>query len=141
MQCYINKPNIRITKHGVVFLTVFKPNNEVTFWYKDLKDIRLDESLGAKNLSVQWIICFCHKDGLYSKRQLIAMTNCGTFLNEKQIFGLIKQSFDGKTPTLPNTPITISDRINGEHIKDNLSWQIKLYGFVIIVVLILNYFK
>ena len=54
IQWFLTKPTISIQHSKVVFLTLFKPKNEISLPFNRLKSIYLEPRNGAKNLSFQW---------------------------------------------------------------------------------------
>jgi|GEM_PF-1751908 len=104
-------PNLTIRSTGLNHFALFKKGRRAHYYWKDIKNISLESQVLKHHRT--WHLRLITKKGATFDIRLLPMKYESIKLNEKEIYHLIQQSFEGRrSADINDVPMRIYDRIS-----------------------------
>ncbi len=104
-------PNLTIRSTGLNHFALFKKGSRSHYYWKDIKNISLESQVLKHHRT--WHLRLITKKGATFDIRLLPMKYESIKLNEKEIYHLIQQSFEGRrSADINDVPMRIYDRIS-----------------------------
>ncbi len=104
-----NEPNITLYPSKIKIFHLYKENRK--FFWSQIENIELMETSTQQGMK-NWGLMITPKNGKKLTRGLQIMTCNDLILNQKEVFAIIEQSFQGKEPTYQQIEIPLEDKFS-----------------------------